>query len=338
MLVDASAEINSISDHVEYMALPAAAIYGQLDIVGYLIDNKADVNGRDRTGTTALMVATSAGQIPVLECLIESKANVNQKNQKGETALMYVRSNDRSQRIIQLLVDHGADINYIIRGNARTSSYFSYTPLIYAVRYGGDNLELVAGFVTNKADLTSVDQDGDTVMVIATKLGHVNVMKYLMHKTDASDVRTAFMAAASLVYLLPIECLLDNFGIDVDEADPDGLTPLIAAAANKTDDDYSHFTLPTIKTLIQHQANVNKPDRSGRTALMAAVSSGRLRVVEYLLDKKADVNQADSSGRTALMAVGSSGRLMGRLGQLIRMNCVLKYYSQWRCLRSQRQR
>jgi len=45
---------------------------------------------------------------------------------------------------------------------------------------------------------------------------------------------------------------------------------------------------------------VNEKDTEGTTALMAAVSEGRIDIVKVLIEKGADVNIKDHSGFTAL--------------------------------------
>lgn len=51
---------------------------------------------------------------------------------------------------------------------------------------------------------------------------------------------------------------------------------------------------------MQHEADVNRTDDEGRTALIAAAYMGHSEIVEHLLDYGAEINHADSDGRTAL--------------------------------------
>jgi hypothetical protein len=52
--------------------------------------------------------------------------------------------------------------------------------------------------------------------------------------------------------------------------------------------------------LLEHQAEVNKADNDGRTALIAAAYMGHAEIVQDLLNYNADVNHQDKDGRTAL--------------------------------------
>ncbi|EPT05608.1 hypothetical protein FOMPIDRAFT_1103033, partial [Fomitopsis schrenkii] len=60
---------------------------GALDIVRYLVDQKADVDRADNSGWTALQIAASAGHEDVVRELLGAGANVNHKNDKGITPL-----------------------------------------------------------------------------------------------------------------------------------------------------------------------------------------------------------------------------------------------------------
>jgi ankyrin repeat protein len=87
-----------------------------------------------------------------------------------------------------------------------------------------------------------------------------------------------------------IKMLLDG-GVSVDAPGPDGMTPLMAAAATGS--------LDAMKMLIDRRADVNAKNTYGSTALMLSVTDPKK--VRLLLDHSADVNVAARSGRTALI-------------------------------------
>jgi ankyrin repeat protein len=62
-----------------------------------------------------------------------------------------------------------------------------------------------------------------------------------------------------------------------------------------------------VRTLLSTDPNlINAPDADGRTALHWAASSGALDIVRLLIDKDAEVNKQDASGWTALHISGQS--------------------------------
>ncbi|KAF8963143.1 ankyrin repeat-containing domain protein, partial [Flammula alnicola] len=60
---------------------------GSIDIVRFLIDQKAEVDKADSSGWTPLHISVSAGQENVVQELIGAGADVNRKNDKGLTPL-----------------------------------------------------------------------------------------------------------------------------------------------------------------------------------------------------------------------------------------------------------
>jgi ankyrin repeat protein len=87
-----------------------------------------------------------------------------------------------------------------------------------------------------------------------------------------------------------MKALLDG-GVSANEAGPEGITPLMAAA--------EVGSLDAMKLLIDRRADVNAKSTYGSTALMWSVTDPKK--VRLLLDHGADVNVAARSGRTALI-------------------------------------
>jgi len=65
-----------------------ACIQGNLEDAEMLIKNGADVNERDDTSWTPLMIAAEYGYDEVAQMLIDNGANIDEKDNKGWTAIM----------------------------------------------------------------------------------------------------------------------------------------------------------------------------------------------------------------------------------------------------------
>ena len=92
-----------------------------------LIDAGADVNIKDKDGSTALMWASDNGHTETVKLLIDAGADVNIKNKYGRTALMWASRCNRKETV-KLLIDAGADVN--------AKDEDGWTALIWASRCG----------------------------------------------------------------------------------------------------------------------------------------------------------------------------------------------------------
>lgn len=76
--------------------------------VGFLLQNGADPNARDKEGATPMMIAAGAGFSDGVRVMIAGKGQVDAANSRGETALMRaVHSRDSASA--RLLLEAGAD-------------------------------------------------------------------------------------------------------------------------------------------------------------------------------------------------------------------------------------
>ncbi len=71
-----------------------------------------DVNTRTEYGRSALMLASSYNSNPkVIQALIDRGADIHARTDYGLTALMTASSNNDTPEVIQVLLDNGADVN-----------------------------------------------------------------------------------------------------------------------------------------------------------------------------------------------------------------------------------
>lgn len=94
-------------DQSNSTALILAAANGHIDIVKLLLAKGADINAVDNNNSSALLHATYNNHVEIVKLLIENKANLNIKNSSKETALMYAKRVNYVE-ITKLLNDVGA--------------------------------------------------------------------------------------------------------------------------------------------------------------------------------------------------------------------------------------
>ncbi|WP_028777521.1 ankyrin repeat domain-containing protein [Shimazuella kribbensis] len=115
ILIDLGADVN-IQDNKKNNPFLYAGAEGYLDILKMAIDAEADPTITNRYGGTALIPASEHGYVDVVrELLTRTKINVNHINNLGWTALLEAiilnDGNKQQQQTVQLLIDHGADVN-----------------------------------------------------------------------------------------------------------------------------------------------------------------------------------------------------------------------------------
>ncbi|XP_062855215.1 KN motif and ankyrin repeat domain-containing protein 3 [Trichomycterus rosablanca] len=126
----------------------------------------------------------------------------------------------------------------------------------------------------------------------------------IVNMTDGNG-NTALHYSVSHSNFIVVDLLLDTGACNVDQQNKAGYTAVMLAAlsAVKEPDD-----LLVVKKLF-NMGNVNaKASQAGQTALMLAVSHGRLEMVRALLECGASVNVQDDEGSTALMCASEHGR------------------------------
>lgn len=116
VLIEAGADINIQDDRQDNPFLYAGA-EGYLEILKLVIDAGPDTKIYNRFGGTPLIPAAEHGYVEVAkEILTRTDVDVNHVNNPGWTALMEaIVLNDggkKQQEMVQLLIDHGADVNF----------------------------------------------------------------------------------------------------------------------------------------------------------------------------------------------------------------------------------
>ncbi|HUK35612.1 MAG TPA: ankyrin repeat domain-containing protein [Vicinamibacterales bacterium] len=217
-----------------------------LGIVRQLLRAGADVNVANRYGVTPLMLAATNGSQPVVDALLKAGADANATLPEGETVLM-TAARTGQPAVLDALIAHGANVN-------TKENWLGETALMWAA--AEDHADAVRVLVQHGADLnvhsapTSYTRrtGGQTVL----PRGGFTALMYAARQ-NAIEAGRALM----------------NAGADADQADADGVTPLIVAIINAHDD--------LAAMLIENGANPNLADVTGMTPLYAAVDMNTLQ-------------------------------------------------------------
>jgi len=132
LLVEHGADIDK-QDQVQLNPFLIGCTTGDLTLVQMMLDAGTDLTRLTRFGGNGIMPASEKGYLEIVEELLgRTEINVNHTNWVGWTALIEaVLLNDggpRQQRIVQLLLEHGAD--------PRMTDKYGVTPRELAARAG----------------------------------------------------------------------------------------------------------------------------------------------------------------------------------------------------------
>lgn len=138
-LIQAGADIN-IRDHQRNNVFLYAGAEGMMEILRLAIEADADVTLTNRYGGTALIPASDRGHVEIVqELLTRTDVDVNHINHLNWTALLEAvilgDGSEKYQRIVKLLLDHGAD--------ARIPDGNGVTPLQHARERGYQEIERI---------------------------------------------------------------------------------------------------------------------------------------------------------------------------------------------------
>ncbi len=141
-LLAKGADVNS-KDKDGSTPLNRASYWGKKDVAELLLAKGADINTRDKNGYTPLHEAARWGYKDVAELLLAKGADINAKNKDGWTPL-HEAAYRGIKRVVELLLAKGADIN------AKDGN--SETPLHMAARMGRkDVVELLEEHLLKQA-------------------------------------------------------------------------------------------------------------------------------------------------------------------------------------------
>jgi ankyrin repeat protein len=177
-------------------SLHAAAEKNDVAAIRKLLADGAQIDARDSTGTTALLMAVHGNRIDAARALIEAGADVNAKNNIEDSPYLYAGARGRLE-ILKMILAHGADLKSVNR--------YGGTALIPACERG--HVETVRTLIAAGVDVDHVNKLHWTALLEAVILG------------DGGERHQQIVD------------LLVKAGADVNLADGKGVTPLQHARA-----------------------------------------------------------------------------------------------------------
>ncbi|XP_071124006.1 CARD- and ANK-domain containing inflammasome adapter protein-like [Mytilus edulis] len=289
---------------------------GFANIVLLLLEDNADVDGRDEFGCTPLHLARDS---TVVNALLAFNANINAIDSYRRSPL-YLACGSNNERVIQLLIEKKADINQkakhglgpihaacqsgcigivkilLENGSTVNRSTPGIVPLHYACKIGNESITNI--LIAANASVNHQTKYGETPLHIACMNERVVITQILLdNKANVNEADkygwTALFVACVKGFRTVVDLLLQH-GANVNICDKKNVSPLVVACKeNKTD---------VVDLLLCASANVNHCDRDNCSSLLFACKTGNVHLVNLLLTYGADMNLADKDMITPLHA------------------------------------
>lgn len=99
-------------DGYKRTALINAALHGNIEILEWCLENKADINFKDKNGMTALHFAAQEGRLDVASILLGKKADIDVQDSYGKSPLLTALLNwqgGKNEPMAKFLLDTGAN-------------------------------------------------------------------------------------------------------------------------------------------------------------------------------------------------------------------------------------
>lgn len=309
-----------------------------------LLDKGADVNARDNTGRTALLMAVdgsasehgvTGADEPIARLLIARGADINAQDQLGWSPLLTVLNLWAEQpALIDFLLAKGADVNARLKDgrtglmlvarlgkneriplllakgadvNARDNTGATALMIASNVQWEEQSVKMMKALIARGANLNFTDNRGRTAADWAAQAGYLDRAKLLMASGTKIADRPAFLKRAQ------------NYALwrAIAGGEVSAAKALLEQGTDPDFRDDQGETLLTIaakeeysaaKTilLLDGGASANLANSAGDTPLMVAADRYQPATVKALLDHGADPNALDRGGNSVLMRAAAS--------------------------------
>jgi len=281
-------------------------------------------------GITPIQVAAEVGHTAIVELLLSKSADVNLKSDgTGWSALRYAvadypgKTKAHQKKIVEQLIEKGADVNAEIRGVTLLDSVNKGGEIATLLRKHGGKTgeELIIQVAIIRGNFAAVKQHLATGVDVNTKNeqgrgwylihyaaldGHKEIVELLIAEganvnAKANNGKTSLHNAAYRGHKEIAELLIAN-GADVNGKDFANKTPL---------DTSTHYEKPEITTLLREHGGKSGAEFS----IHLAAELGNAEAVKQHLDAGVNVNAKDTAGGTPLFHAAYRGHK--EIGELL---------------------
>lgn len=209
---------------------------GKIDLIDTLATAE-EIDRKDSRGRAAVALAVNSGNLAIVKKLLARGTKLNIADMAGDTVLHHA-ARMGSVDMVTALLDAGADIH---QANGRKES------VVHLAALSGNTTALLELLLGRGASLSARDINGISVLGVAVRSGHGAIIGW---------------------------CLAH--GLDVNERDRNGRTPLHLASEGHADE-------AVIRQLLEAGCDINARDYSGQSALDIASAHNKMHITQLLI-------------------------------------------------------
>jgi ankyrin repeat protein len=266
--------------------LHTACNFGMEEAVKLLIEAGADIKAKDFEGRTPLHIACIIDdkndnlieKKNIIELLLKANADPNDLDSYHSSPFynlfLYNANNDLKKEIIDLLIEHKANIDFKGSGGS--------TLLHLVCNFG--LTEVVESLIAANANKNARDENGWTPLHSACANDQDKIAGLLLDANvdkDAKDKNGLSPLFIALYKAIKVKDYIDR--------DPEGFASFIKVR-NKN----------IIDLLIEHKVDIDSRNKYGFTPLHIACNYDMVEIAKSLIDAKADLNAKEPEGFTPL--------------------------------------
>lgn len=249
--------------------LMLAVINNRYDIVKDLVSKGADLKAVTNEGDrTAFLWAVFMGNLKITNFFVSQDIDINEVNRRGDTPLIVAAYMGHSE-ILQLLLAEGADVNH-------QTTNKKFTALHFACFRG--HKHIVEILLENNCRIETKDSDGRTPLLLAALQGNMDMMSLLIEKGATLDIQDneGYTPLLTCIKMLHFSCVeeLIRIGADITMRTKSGDNMLTLAAKAESVEMLSLVSIHSIETLAESSIR--------RKALKYAKKSKNKGVLEFL--------------------------------------------------------
>lgn len=290
-----------------------ACITGSLEKVTWLLQQGLDPDHHDQNGYTPLIYACLPGRnanLELIQLLIGQKVDVDAQSSYGESPLRLL-TREGNYDGAQVLIEAGADDTPFSKlhqaaatGDLETilsllspdtiEEQNTWERTLWLTAIHADQVPAAQLLESQGASTKVLGHTGDTALHLAAEGNACNSLNYLLAQGHQIEARASFSNT-------PLHNAVENDSLDATKlllkagADIHALTETIDAPVSYAD------SVPMLKLLHQHGANLNQISGEGRWPLLNFAECNDIKGIQWLLDHGAKVDLT-STGSTALRA------------------------------------